>query len=154
MRNKRRSQRIDFEKPLVAKYFPGAQFHNCRRGTCLDFRTGRNGWRNDYQLRAELPPDYPDAVPGLFIESPRILPMFGGDGILNDMGRSHAWHTDVNDEDNRVKVCYTDDWDASMNCCVVLLRGLIYVAAYENHLTTGETIAEYIERLKNEIGDQ
>jgi hypothetical protein len=153
MGNRRQSRRIGFEKELVPGYFPGAQFNDIPHGTHLDFWTGRNGRRHDYQLRVELPPDYPHKEPGLFVQSPRDLPTHDGTGVLNGQGASHDWHIHNNDEDGRVKVCYTSDWDASMNCVVVLLCGIIWIDAYENYLTTGETIAQYIERLKDELGD-
>lgn len=152
MRSRKQSGRILFEKRVVPQYFRGARFYDSPAGTYLDFRTGRNGRRQDYLLRAELPPDYPHQEPGLFIQSPRILPMFQAQGVLNYRDTSYCWHIHKNREDDRVKVCYTRGWDASMNCVLVLLRGIIWIDAYENHLNTGETIADYINRLKNELG--
>jgi hypothetical protein len=152
MPSRRQDGRIDFERELVPFYFPGARSYDSPTGTYLDFWTGRNGRRQDYLLRAELPPNYPHHEPDLFIQSPRILPMFRGHGVLNHRLTSHNWHAHGNYEDERVKVCYAGSWDASMNCVFVLLRAVLWIAAYENHLTTGETIATYIDRLKHELG--
>jgi hypothetical protein len=152
MRSPEQSERIAFEEQIVPIYFPGAQFRDSPTGTNVDFRTGRNGRRYDYLPRVELSLKYPHEEPGLFIQSPRILPMFQGDGVLNYRKTSHTWHIHENKNDDRVKVCYTWGWDASMNCVLVLLRAVIWIDAYENHLNTGETIAEYIDRLKDEIG--
>jgi len=66
------------------------------------------------------------------------------------MGATHAFHTHENDRGSCVKICYTDEWDASMTLALVFLRGLLWCEAYEHHLRTGRDLAEFLFNDGNE----
>jgi hypothetical protein len=73
-------------------------------------------------------------------------------GTINSLGTSHDWHIYGNGADNPVKICFTNDWDSSCTCVLAVQRSRIWVAAYETHLITGETIAQIIDRWRKKLG--
>ena len=88
----------------------------------------------------------------MHVELPKILRMYKTWGTINSLDASHDYHTYGPGIDNCVEICYTDDWDSSCTCVMAIQRGWIWVAAYETHLITGETIAEIIDLWKEELG--
>ena len=154
MRSLKQKSRIAFEEQLVTKYFPGARLYDLLGITLIVYWISVSGYRYNYRLKVELPADYPEAKPDLYIESPGVLPMFGSFQTINDLKTSHAYHVYNNRPDSRVKICFAFDWDASANCIVVLTRAMIWIAGYEHHLRTGETIAEYIDTFKDRLNSR
>lgn len=148
MWDQKQSERFAFGEALVKKYFPGFSLSYDHNGNpYFAGWTGTRGRRNNYKLRLELSEFFPDSEPDLFVESPRTLPMFDGSQI-NSLGTSHYYHVHAN-KNGYVKICHTDDWDSSCTCVMALLRGVLWVDGYENHLRTGETIHQYLKKLRN-----
>jgi hypothetical protein len=153
MANPERSERIAFERKLLSRFFPGARLCEEPHGTYLEYRTGSNGYRHNYHVKGELSANYPYERPDLFLVSPRRLSLLDGSGLIGDPDTLHDFHCGFRESDGRLKICYTDDWDASMNTAFVLLRAMIWIAGLDNYYTRGETIAEYIDRLRDELDD-
>ncbi|MFC1762912.1 hypothetical protein ACFL6U_12645 [Planctomycetota bacterium] len=87
----------------------------------------------------------------MFLESPRSLSLIDGSKLIGDIGTIHSFHVYGHDCKGRLKICYADDWEASMNVIMVLLRGIIWVDGLSNYFTTGETIAAYIDNRKKDL---
>ena len=139
----RNSDRAQFEEGLVAKYFPGFAFL---------WNNGRlyvEGWvsdaagANQFQLRVDVPSDYPHAKPSLYVVNPTTLPKRGG-GTINSEGNSHSWHTFRGGPGGCVQVCHTRSWDASLTLPKVILKGVLWIEAYAGHLRTGRDIAHFL----------
>ena len=79
--------------------------------------------------------------------------MFGGVKTINSLGVSHAYHVYGNGHNGFLQICHTSDWDSSCTCVMALLRGALWVDGYEHHLRTGETIDQYLEEIKEQLGD-
>jgi hypothetical protein len=99
--------------------------------------------RNPYQLRLCFNPQSPEVVPELYIWKPIILPSFEG-GTINAC-TGHSTHTLCNGPEGRIQICHSPsgDWDASKSLIVPILRGVMWLYAYEGHRTTGQLISEY-----------
>lgn len=143
---------LAFNENLVRKFFSNFAAYNRTENTYYTGWIREAGYRNAYKLRLDLPTCFPDEAPSLYVESPKIL-WKKKSGTINSPDASHAWHIYGNGEDNCVKICFTSDWNSSCTCVLALQRGWVWVAAYEVHLISGESIAKIIDRWKKKIGD-
>lgn len=143
---------LAFNENLVRKYFSNFAAYNRTENTYYTGWIREAGYRNEYKIRLNLHASFPDEEPSLYVESPRILQMKKG-GTINSLDTSHAWHNYSNGPDNPVKICYTNDWDSSCTCVLVIHRAWLWVAAFEVHLISGESIATIIDRWKKKLGD-
>lgn len=104
---------------------------------------------NPYDLWIPVPRGYPDARPPLYIIRPNPLPMASG-GMIHALGVSHAMHTLTPGPRNEVQICHWRDnrWHAGITLARVLLKGLIWLEAYEQHLATGDPISRFVTTMK------
>lgn len=100
--------------------------------------------RNQYLLRLYVNPELPEVCPSLFVWWPLVLRR-RPDGTLNELGRNHDFHTWDSGPDNRVGICHVApaDWDASMSYVTPIVKGHLWIMAYETHLRDGSLISEY-----------
>lgn len=138
------SQRLAMEEKLVNHYMPGYRFYDRTGNTYIEGEARTNGHSHGYRLRIELPPDYPYERPDLFVVQPRVLRMYGGRGTINALGGTHSFHTGGAGPNGCVQICHTGDWDASMTCVKVLIKGHLWLEAYDAHLRTGRDIADFL----------
>ncbi|MBL7223901.1 MAG: hypothetical protein ISS72_08610 [Candidatus Brocadiae bacterium] len=143
MWNADQRHRLAFEEKLVARYMPDFRFYDRTGHTYIDGWARTSGGANRYRLRITLPARYPYAKPQLYVISPRPMWMRGGRRTVNSLGTSHAFHCN-NNGGGPVHVCYAGTWAASMTCVTVLLRGLLWLEAYEGHLRTGRNLADFL----------
>ena len=144
------SSRIKVEQAIMAKELP--QFKLFNFGSKRYF----TGWhttttgRHRYQLRLVLPKWYPDQMPKLYVTSPRILRKYGRGTINSMVGVSHAFHIQEKGADGCVQICHfmSASWDASKTCVGIFFKGILWLEAYEVHLSTGMDIAEILDQWK------
>ena len=136
--------RIQFEESIMRHELP--QFH--LYGYFDDYRF--EGWqwttnRKLYKLRLNIPLYFPDQVPELYVTSPLILTSYFFSS-LNSQGISHATHTLSNGPDGCVQICHfkPQQWDASRTCVAALMKGILWLEAYEMHLRNGKEIADIL----------
>ena len=144
-------ERLALEENLVRKYFPNFTAYDRKGDTYYTGWIREAGYRGEYKLRLKLPICFPDKKLSMYVELPRILSMKEG-GTINSLGSTHDWHNYRNGADNPVKICFTNDWDSSCTCLMAVQRGWVWIAAYEIHLITGETIAQIIDRWREKLG--
>lgn len=140
-----RRRRLDLERQLLARELPQFQLHNIDGNPYVaGWQTTSDGWKT-YRLKLLLGPHYPDQMPSLYVVSPLALPNTDGDGTINDEEVSHAFHTLENGPGGCVQICHfkSDYWDASKTCVGVLMKGIVWLEAYEAHLQTGQDIADF-----------
>lgn len=115
------------------------------------------GWQSsisenrNYQLKLVIPKHYPDQRPNLYITYPVILPKYKNQGTINsDYQVSHAFHTCRNGPGGCVQICHFNPstWDATRTCVGVFFKGMLWLIAYEYHLTWGKSIDENIREIK------
>ena len=134
-------ERIQYEESIMRHELP--HFH--LYGYSDDYRF--EGWqwtnnRNSYKLTLNIPLFFPDQVPPLYVTSPLILRSYFFYSI-NSQGTSHDAHTLSNGPNGCVQICHfrPENWDASQTCVAAMMKGILWLEAYEMHLRTGKEIA-------------
>jgi len=151
MRTQEQCRRLAIDEKLVNKYMPGFRFYDKTGDTYVEGSVTPNGTSNGYRLRLDIPPDYPNSQPQLFVTSPVTLWKHRGRGKINDEGVSHCFHTLGTRHGGCVEICTVRDWDASMTCVKLLIMGVMWLEAYTQHLQTGESINERLEKMRRLI---
>jgi hypothetical protein len=105
---------------------------------------------NIYTLWGPLPNNYPDARPPIYIYKPNPLIGYGGTTTINSYGLSHSMHTLYNGPNGEVQICHWRDarWDSSITLNRVMLKVVIWLEAYEQYLSYGKSISEFVGTMK------
>lgn len=137
--------RLAFEKAVLEREIPQVRFHNCSQNTYVEGVFGVSGDWREYVLRVDLPDNYPDEMPSLYIISPHTLCRNGG-GTINELGTSHAFHTKSNGPGGCVAICHCSpaNWDASRTLVQVFIKGVLWLCAYQAHLETDRDLSEFM----------
>ncbi|KPL24985.1 MAG: hypothetical protein AMJ75_02290 [Phycisphaerae bacterium SM1_79] len=142
-------RRLAFEENLARLHYGDLEVHNRSGNPYYTIWIREKEYKNSYKLRLQLLDRLLHREPSLFVESPKTLWLHNYKGTINALGTSYHYHVHRNAEPNGyVKICYTDDWNASCTCVLALHRAKIWIAAYEVHLLVGKTIAEIINEWK------
>ena len=145
MNTSERDKRIDFEEVLAKEYVPCFKKYT-RRG--IHFFSGwitATKLKRRYKLRLVLPPEYPfGGAPRMFIVSPRVLHMYGGQGTINSLGISHAFHTVSDGPGDQIEISYTGSWDASCTCLMAIIKSIAWISGYEEHVRTERDIKDVL----------
>jgi hypothetical protein len=98
-----------------------------------------------YRLWIPIPSGYPNQRPPLYVTSPDPLRMFDG-SIVSFLGVSHQMHTLAPLSNGWPQICHWRDtrWHSGILLQKVFLKGLLWIEAYEQHLATGRSIAEFV----------
>lgn len=104
---------------------------------------------NPYELWIPIPHGYPETRPPLYVLRPNPMRTASG-GTANALGLSHSMHTLAPGPRNEVQICHWRDsrWHAGITIYKVLLKGLIWLEAYEQHLATGKPIDSFVTTMK------
>ncbi len=136
--------RLDLEEVLVKQHFPGFRVD---RGSSRPYITGlvspTYGSRS-YRLRLVFDQNFPYSEPDLYVTSPSPLWQHGGRRTIHSEGTSHRFHTLATEFRDRVRICHTEDWDASITAVKILIKGVAWLAAYEAHRHTGRDLASFL----------
>jgi len=137
-------RRLATEDKLLKRYMPNCHFFNRMENTYIEglFQTSEK--RNCYTLRLTLPSDFPYQEPDLYVVNPQILWQYGRKETVNSAGTSHAFHTYDNGASGYVKICHTGHWHSGVTCIKVILKGIIWLEAYEAHFRTGKNLAHFL----------
>ena len=144
MRTLKQCRRLAIDEKLVDKYMPDFHFYDKTGNTYVEGWVTPNGTWNSYRLRLDIPPDYPNSQPQLFVTSPVTLWKHGGHETLNDEIASHRFHLLGTGHGGCVQICTVRDWEASLTCVKLLIMGVMWLEAYQAHLHTGKDIAEFL----------
>jgi hypothetical protein len=104
---------------------------------------------NPYELWIPIPRGYPDVRPPLYVIQPNPLRAASG-WTVNALGVSHQMHTLTPGPGNEVQICHWRDnrWHAAITLDKVLLKGLVWLEAYEQHLATGQPVNSFVTTMK------
>ena len=107
-----------------------------------------------YELKALLGPKFPDKMPHLLLTLPDKAAKYGGGLIVNE-GISHRFHSRGKGPGGLLEICHCEEssWDPSRNILSVLIKGAIWCEAHCRHLKTGKSIADYCDKLKDQVPD-
>lgn len=98
-----------------------------------------------YRLWIPIPSGYPNQRPPMYVTSPDPLRMFDG-SLVSSLGVSHQMHTLTPLSNGWPQICHWRDtrWHSGILLQKVFLKGLLWIEAYEQHLATGRSIAEFV----------
>ena len=99
-----------------------------------------------YTLRVYLPSDYPSSCPEMIVSYPSSC-LRRRDGSLMS-GMSGADHI-LGLRDGCTKICHFDSslWKDDNTLYQVVMKGLIWLEAYEAHLRTGHSLNRYLQEM-------
>jgi len=144
MRTKEQCKRLAFEEKLLQKYMSNFRFYDKTGDTYVEGWVTPNGTSKRYRLRLDIPHDYPDEQPEIYVTSPVILWKHGGHEKLNDEGVSGCFHMLGTGHGECVRICTLCDWEESLTCLKLLIMGVMWLEAYEAHLDSGDDIADFL----------
>jgi len=144
MRTQEQCRRLAMEEKLLKKYMPDFRFYNKTGDTYVEGWVTPNGTSKRYRLRLDVPTEYPNEKPQLYVSSPVTLRKYDGYDTINDEGVSHSFHTLGTGHNGCVEICTVGDWDASLTCVKLLIMGVMWLEAYEAHLDSGDDIADFL----------
>ena len=103
---------------------------------------------NAYELWSPIPLGFPDSRPSLYVLRPNPLRDALG-GTVNSVGLSHKMHTLESGPQGMVQICHWrgDRWHAGITLSKVLIKGLLWLEAYEQHIATGQPIDSFVRTM-------
>jgi hypothetical protein len=101
-----------------------------------------------YSLYMPIPSGFPTQRPPLYITEPHPLLMADGKAI-SSLGVSHSMHTLTPHTSGYVQICHWRDarWHSGIVLQKVFLKAHIWIEAYEQHLTTGRPLADFVRTM-------
>lgn len=101
-----------------------------------------------YHLALPIPSGFPFTRPALYLTEPS--PLLTADGrTVASLGVSHNMHTLSPSPAGFVQICHwrDDRWHARILLHKVFLKGLLWIEAYEQHLATGQPLADFVKTM-------
>ena len=137
--------RLALERQILARELPQFYFYNMTGNTYVTGWQGTSSGYCNYLLNLDLGPGYPDVMPRLYVDSPKTLWTYQNRGTINSMGLSHDFHVLGTDSAGCVEICHTKGelWDPTMTCVAVMMKGIVWLEAYDAHLCTGRPICDF-----------
>lgn len=150
MRSYEQSRILAFEENLVRSYYRDVQVFDRNGNTYYIVFINKPEFINSYKLKLQLSFSHPYIEPEVFVQKPTTLWLKDGKKSINSLKTSHQYHV-FNNGNGSVKLCYTSDWNPSFNCVTALWKSELWLAGYETHMITGETINEIFEQWKKQL---
>ena len=134
--------RLAYEESLLASEFSHFGFRDHSKGGLTtvwgDHVTAAG---SKYRLCIWIKSGFPYNLPSLYITSPS--PLYGYHSkTIQSYGSSHTMHVWESDWNNYVKICHwqSEHWSASYTLVSVLMKGILWLEAFEAHKKTGKNI--------------
>ena len=110
------------------------------------YATSNAGFR--YRLYIPIPSGYPYQRPSMYITDPQPLLMRDGSRV-SSLGVSHSMHTLTPHEHGWPQLCHWRDarWHSGIMLHKVFLKGLLWIEAYEQHIATGQPLADFVRTM-------
>lgn len=105
-----------------------------------------------YHLYLPIPPRYPFQRPPLYVTDPDPLRLFNGSPVAS-LGVSHAMHTLMPHATGWPQICHWRDerWHSNILLQKVFLKAHIWLEAYEQHLATGRSLADFVPTMAGTV---
>jgi len=139
-------KRLSFEKNLLEQYFRGrVSWIDPTGDTRVEVRVTCTNDKQ-YTLRVYLPSDYPSSCPDMVVCSPSCY-LRKRDGSAMNSGNSDD-HT-YGSRDGCTQICHfrPNLWRDDNTLYQVIMKGLIWLEAYEAHLRTGNSLSRYLTEM-------
>lgn len=140
--------RLGLEKDVLETKLNNVRWINptSAGNTRVEWRVNTNNG-NSYTLRVYLASDFPNSCPILVVSSPSS-PLKKKYGTLLDStsGSDHVYAA----HDGLTQICHfiKDRWTSENTIYQVLMKGRIWLEAYEIHLRTGEDLDKYLAHMQ------
>ena len=135
-------QRLGFEKDLLEKYFGNrVTWIDPTGDTKIEVRVTCSNDRQ-YTLRVYLPSDFPNSVPDMIVKTPSMCRLKRRNGSELVGSPDHVY----GERDGCTKICHfrPNLWRSNNTLYQVVMKGLIWLEAYEAHLRTGSNLSAYL----------
>lgn len=141
-------RRLGMEKGILEKKLKNVSWFNAisRGNTRVEWRVNTNNGKG-YTLRVYIPKDFPDECPIMVVSSPSS-PLTRKDGSLLN-GSSGKQHT-LAAHDGLTQICHfnSSQWMSQNTLYQILMKGRLWLEAYEIHLQTGEDLEKYLPHMQ------
>jgi len=143
-------RRLEIERQIVKKELPQFRLFTSNGSARFTGRQKSTDGLSDYELELRISSHYPDERPRLFVTYPKYLSKHMYLGTINELGVSHDFHSLTSNPNDCVEICHfnSESWDASKTVVSILVKGIIWISAYQEHFFTGKTIAKIINEWK------
>lgn len=143
MFSKSQMVRINIEDQIIRQYFPGFTL-NMYGDLCYWTGIMKTNAGTAYGIRAEIPKDFPDIRPSIYIEWPCPLYDYFGNK-LSTIGTSHKMHT-YSPKDEWVQLCvYRDErWSAEYTVYKCLKKARLWIEAFDEHKRSGKMMCDLL----------
>jgi hypothetical protein len=143
--NTSQQQRLTAEKEIFRRELPDFTWYDLAEAQSTSIRgTYTSSAGNSYSLCLLIGSGYPLSMPSLYVTSPN--PLYGyGAKTVQSYETSHAMHVWRSDWNGYVKICHckTEFWSQSETLAGVMMKGMLWLEAFEAHNLTGHTIDHY-----------
>ena len=139
-------KRLGFEKELLEKYFgnritwidPGDR-------TKVEVQVTSSS-DEQYTLRVYLPADFPNSCPDMVVKTSSRLRAHNGWHLEDYPGDNHIGRT----RDGYTGICHfrPNLWRDDNTLYQVIMKGLIWLEAYEAHIRTGQPLSQYLGEMR------
>lgn len=105
---------------------------------------------NIYTVWIPIPSNYPYQRPEAYIYKPNPLYGYANIRTINGYGLSHDMHTLENGPNGEVQICHwrSDRWHSGITLNKVMLKVILWLEAYEQHLSSGQTISQFMATMR------
>ena len=144
-------ERLGIENQILIKDgFSQFQIYRASDGSSY-YLMGDHGTNSGkiYTIWGPIPNYYPYSRPPMYIYKPNPLVGYGGIKTINSYGLWHGMHTLANGPNGEVQICHwrDDRWHSAITLNRVMIKVVIWLEAYEQHLSTGKPIAEFVRTM-------
>ena len=118
-------------------------------GTYYLWGAHRTNAGNSYQIQSPIPSGYPYSKPSVYVHQPNPLWGYGHLRTINCYGVSHNMHALSNGPNGEVQICHwhSDRWHSGITLNRVMLKVVLWLEAYEQHLATGKDICDFVRTM-------
>lgn len=136
-------KRLGLEKSILEKYFPNrvnwinpTSNTNAKIDASFESNSGRR-----YTMRVYIPNDFPSSCPNMVIKEPASR--------IPDFPNLRTSHAGPRNHEGYLLICHFDKskWSGQHTLYEVLMKGRLWLEAYEGHLSTGNEIDYYLKHM-------
>ena len=140
-------QRLALEKHLLEKYFGSkVSWIDPTGETKVEVKVICSNDKR-YTLRAYLPTDYPNSCPQMIVSSPSSSLRTRDGSVLDSV--STEYHV-LSSKHGCTQICHfrSDLWRSENTLYQVVMKGMIWLEAYEAHLRTGQKMDKFLQEMR------
>ena len=90
---------------------------------------------------------FPDSAPPMYVVEPQGLLDCDGQ-LLSEKGASSSFHL-LSPKNGSIQICHYNDqfWSDAVTLSKVLMKGRLWLEAYEQHMRSGKAISHYLPHM-------